>query len=260
MSNQEMIRDVQNGLISVTRQRPAPFGVVFAYSLAGNSLDSLCENIHEWESENKREHWPNFICVLEEGLIYHNVPGMTSSHSLDNLSLLNANGVHKIEYKNDSLFYFYMHLIDLCNRMQLGPLSLSDYFDPFEKVGSYVVRNHNKFRKPGLDKSFKLSNAFIDKMVTWCRQSGPVKFSTIAAKALGRIDVSAIEESTLENTVYYYDPENLPPLDLNELIIDEHGRTVAPERTAAPWHVIEVDGRSYYFPIAYLVEEDLEEA
>ncbi|WP_126423764.1 DUF6602 domain-containing protein [Asticcacaulis excentricus] len=52
--------------------RSRPFGMVFAYGLAGNSLDSLVENLKEWESSTPPEFWPNYVCVLEVGTIYHN--------------------------------------------------------------------------------------------------------------------------------------------------------------------------------------------
>ncbi len=56
---------------SLIQCRARPFGVVFAYGLADNSLDSLLDNLREWEKETPNTFWPNYICVLETGVIYH---------------------------------------------------------------------------------------------------------------------------------------------------------------------------------------------
>ncbi|MDX6038497.1 hypothetical protein SH917_23065, partial [Acinetobacter baumannii] len=54
---------------TVTYGNTPPFGVIFAYDLGGNSLDSLEENLQEWCSKNPASVWPNMICVLNQGLI-----------------------------------------------------------------------------------------------------------------------------------------------------------------------------------------------
>src|SRR5579862_9077984 len=59
------------GGMTMVHSRPKPFGAVFAYGLAGNSLDSLIENLREWERSAPPDVWPNYVCVLEEGIIYH---------------------------------------------------------------------------------------------------------------------------------------------------------------------------------------------
>ena len=67
----ESVTKITNSLISMTYQRPKSFGVVFAYALSNNSLESLLENLREWERENSKEYWPNLVVVLGEGILYH---------------------------------------------------------------------------------------------------------------------------------------------------------------------------------------------
>lgn len=60
------------GGMNVAYPRPKPFGIVFAYNLSNNSLESLVANLREWEIDKDPSLWPNYICVLETGVIYHN--------------------------------------------------------------------------------------------------------------------------------------------------------------------------------------------
>ena len=60
----------------------------FGYQLGENSLYSLVENLVEWERENPKEHWPNVIALLGEGIIYHYGDGLKATYT--NSDLLEA--------------------------------------------------------------------------------------------------------------------------------------------------------------------------
>lgn len=128
------------GLI-VSSERPMPFGIAFAYRLAGNSLNSLCENLKEWEAGASPEYWPNLIVVLDEGIIYHR-KGFTNcikSEEIDNRCLASY-----VAFEKDSLFQFYICLLDLCSGMKLEVPELRQYDNPAEKIGPYTIKNHDR--------------------------------------------------------------------------------------------------------------------
>ena len=106
--------------ISVSYPRPIPFGAIFGYRLAGNSLDSLLDNLREWERDTPKEYWPNVVAVLDEGLIQHYGSGLRIAYI--NSDLREAAFPSAIHYRADSLFKFYSILIDLCSSTDLGPV------------------------------------------------------------------------------------------------------------------------------------------
>ena len=91
-------------------KRPKPFGFVFAYSLDGNSLDSLTENLKEWEKNTACEFWPNLIVVLGEGLIYHTKTGFDKRIASDTID--DSCKPTNLRFKEDTFFHFYSYLLD----------------------------------------------------------------------------------------------------------------------------------------------------
>ena len=103
--------------------RPQPFGMVFAYGLAANSLNSLLDNLKEWEAQNPPTVWPNYISVLETGVIEHTARVFERCIGSDQITAISW--PHSIPYGEDSLFQFYMALHDACARMRLRFFSSS---------------------------------------------------------------------------------------------------------------------------------------
>lgn len=99
--------------ISIGQERPVPFGIIFAYSLAGNSLNSLEQNLSEWEQSVSPRFWPNLIVILNEGLIYHTLEMMQGVYATKFFST--ETNVWSFPWKNDTLLHFYIILLDLCN-------------------------------------------------------------------------------------------------------------------------------------------------
>src|ERR1700732_288139 len=96
--------------------------MVFAYCLAGNSLDSLVENLREWEENTPPTLWPNYVCVLETGVIcHHSKPFETC---LDSDKITSESCPLSLHHGEDSLFQFFCSLHDVCGRMRLGPVEL----------------------------------------------------------------------------------------------------------------------------------------
>lgn len=245
--------------ISMCYGRPAPFGMVFAYSLAGNSLDSLCENLKEWESENLPEHWPNLIAVLGEGCIQHY--GKGAKKCFANQDIQKSCYPVSLSYRQDTLFQFYIALLDLCAGTHLGPPELSRYYDPAEQMGAYVVRNHDRVQRTGTANDnavYRFNLPFIEKLVGWCGTRGKVRQKDLFIRQLGTVP-EGMDDALLEYEVYHYDPDQLPGLHEVKNPILRTSTGVHPNgRLLMPSHWIEIDGEVYYFSWAYVSDNDIE--
>ncbi len=127
-----------SGFSTTYSPREKPFGMIFAYSLENNSLQSLVENVKQWEKDNIQENSTNLIVVLNEGIIYHHDEYLKSLYSSKNLK--NAKYVSYLSYTNDTLFHFYSILLNLCTNMRVGGINLENYFKPSEQIGNYIVK------------------------------------------------------------------------------------------------------------------------
>ncbi|WP_192456275.1 DUF6602 domain-containing protein [Musicola keenii] len=248
----------KNSLMSMTYPRPKPFGIVFAYSLAGNSLESLVKNLKEWEQQNDKSLWPNLIVVLGEGIIHHYGEGIRNTSLFSNEDLLKAISASYLAYRKDTLFHFYSTLIDLCSNISLGSVNLKRYFNPAEQIGEYVVRNHDRVIRQGSENLFRFNHGFIDRVVKHCSSEGKIKHRELFEKQMGTIP-QGMDDNYLDYEVFHYDPERLPgmhevenPFELN------NGQPVATQRMLQPSHCLEVDGSTYYFSWFYVEEDDIE--
>jgi len=255
----ESVTKATNSLMRMTYPRPKPFGIVFAYSLSGNSLESLLDNLREWEKENSKEFWPNLVVVLGEGILHHYGNGMKNSSIFSNSEIAKAVGPSYDAYRKDTLFHFYSTLIDLCSETYLGPVNLNRYFDPAEQIGKYVVKNHDRITRQGEDSLYRFSLGFIDKIVQYCKIQGKIKHRELFIKQMGAIP-QGIDEDYLDYGVYHYDPEGLPGMHEVENPIDfSGGGAVATQKMLQPSHWIEVDSETYYFSWCYVENDSIVE-
>ena len=254
----ESVTKTTNSFMSATYPRPKPFGVVFAYSLSNNSLDSLLDNLREWEKENDKEYWPNLVVILGEGILYHYGEGMKNSSLFSNEAMAKAIEPSYLAYRKDTIFHFYSTLIDLCSGTSLGPVNLKRSFDPAEQIGSYVVKNHDRVMRQGEDSLYRFSLDFIDKIVKHCKIEGRIKHRDLFIKQMGNIP-QGIEDDYLDYEVYHYDPEGLPGMhEIANPIDFSNGGAVATQRMLQPNHWIEVDGNTYYFSWCYVEHDSIE--
>ncbi|MGB3532771.1 MAG: DUF6602 domain-containing protein [Microcoleaceae cyanobacterium] len=242
----------------VSYPRPKPFGIIFAYSLANNSLNSLTENLREWESKHDKSLYPNIVVVLEEGIIYHYNKNQRIFY---NESILNATSVFSLEHKTDTLYHFYSILIDLCSNMSLGPVTLDRYFKPSDQMGKYLVRNH--YRVSNLcqkddEPVYRLNLRFIDKIVQFCKRTGKIKMGDLFIKQSGSIPLGT-NEDYLNDEVYLYDPDNLPGIHEVANFFESNEKGVfATQKMQMPFSYIEIDGEIYFIPEAYIEPGDIE--
>ena len=243
---------------------PIPFGVIFAYSLSHNSLQSLVANLRDWEANVSPLLWPNLIAVLGEGIIYHTNNENDKCihvHEISNCTL----PIH-IAYQTDTLFHFYSSLLDLCSGMRLSSVKILKYFELPQKMGKYIVSHNTRFlrREDGsFDTSaiYRLDEHFIEKIVIWCKKAGPVTEREMLLRVFGQIPVGTKRES-LEEALYFYSPDNLPGMegkDFDDIFIkDNEGSIKTKTPACVPLNFIVVNNEVYYFPQSYVTDNDIE--
>ena len=249
------------GPLTAISARPRPFGMIFAYTLSGNSLKSLCENLKEWERTVPPSCWPNYICVLEAGIIQHN--GKPFETLLDSDKIVDGSWPSWFEYKEESLFQFYSALHDICARMNLGPVELSYYYKPLERVGKFIVKGHVELDMKnfisGEVLKVRLTEAMLDRIVSWCQEKGPMTFKDALIKRVGSIPLG-MDPKILNYEVFLYNPNNLP--GLHELGPDaftgSENTPMLQKPSLASLLELNIDGRNYQISLDGFTESDYE--
>lgn len=247
------------GGLTMFYSRPRPFGIVFAYDLAGNSLDSLVDNLREWEKETPPTLWPNYVCVLETGVIFHQ--GKTLKSCLDSDQITAEAWPMSLPFQEDSLFQFFCALHDMCAHMNLGPVELRHYYNPSERIGKYVVAGPVEFhREEAPEHKFRLSETAIEKVVAWCSANGPMRYGDVLKKQFGSVPMG-MSGTELNSEVFLYNPDNLPGLHEigpNPIVMTEKGANLA-----TPCLVnaitLDIDGSRYIIAMAGFTDVDFEE-
>jgi hypothetical protein len=258
MSPSDGIAEHLGAGFKMVRARPKPFGIVFAHSLDKNSLDSLYENLKEWESENPADLWPNYVCVLGEGCMYHQHAFETC---IDSERITIESIPVSIKFKGDSLFKFYCALHDMCARMRLGPVELSSYFDPALQIGRFVVSGHlaevEMTRPTGPPVKARLKESTIERIVHWCAQTQKIRHWDVLKKTIG-LPIHGMDENSfgMGAMFYIYNPENFPGMDEVRGKPEEEKKSMNLERTLFNAMDLVVDGQTYILPGASLPATD----
>jgi hypothetical protein len=243
------------GFASATA-RPRPFGIVFAYRLAENSLKSLAENVAEWEANVPEHLWPNLVVVLGEGVIIHTAE--KGQLVLTNENFAGGRAIW-LGYGEDSLFHAYAAILDMASNTRLGAPNIRRYYDLPKLLGRYSVKNHDRWVSTSTNKKMRLKESFVERIVTWCRERPKISRVEIMARQFGELPVGS-EPSDYPGDAYFYDPEHLPGTHQIENPWATQADQVTPlVRTQCPnWWII-VDGEHYTFAQAYMTADDLEE-
>jgi len=209
---------IRVGAMTTSQIRSRPFGMVFAYSLSGNSLSSLETNLREWQKDKDPSIWPNYICVLGEGVIFHQANGIFEE-ALSSESLNENCWPIAIHHREDSLYNFYCTLHDLCAGMRLGPVELATFHQPHEGIGRFVVKGRVEFTRKSDNQRVRFTQDFLEKVVAWCSEQGPMTYGDFFQKQLGQVP-QGLERvpHMLAREVHLYDPLGLPGLpELGEM-------------------------------------------
>jgi len=245
------------GTVSFPRSRP--FGMVFAYNLAGNSLVSLTANLREWEQRHPPELWPNYICVLGVGTISHQGKDAFQK-CLNSESITTESWPSSLEYREDSLWNFYSALHDLCARMRLGPVELMSYYEPLQRIGRFVTDGRFEFRRTSDNAAVRPNEATIARIVGWCADRGPIRYEDYLLKRFGSVPDGLKNRQMLDRRVYLYNPDNLPgfhELGDTPFHVDEDGARPSQPSLLSVVEVV-IDGHSYAVCMDSLGPEDFE--
>ena len=256
----EVSQPLGNGF-RVFQKRPRPFGMIFAYSLADNSLNSLLDNLQEWERHTSPELWPNYVCVLDIGTIFHY--GRPLEQSLDSDTLNVEAWPAFIPYGADSLFEFYCALHDVSGRMNLGSVELRQYYEPATKIGRFIIRGHVvvNLEKDGEPKrKIRFTEAAIERVVTWCAAHGPMRYADVLRKRVGSVPIG-LDVATLDGEAFLYNPDNLPGVDeLGGNLVFKVGKgATAVTPCLLNSHTLEIDNRYYVIAMNGFAESDFED-
>ncbi|WML52227.1 hypothetical protein RCG17_23005 [Neobacillus sp. PS3-12] len=245
-----------NAFIQMTYSKPRPFGIIFAYSLGDNSLDSLTKNLRDFELNKDPDLWPNMIVVLDEGIIWHNDSSLKT--------VLHSEGFYNnvfpvpFSFGNDTLFEFYFNLFDILSNIKLGDINLKRYKELPKRVGDFFVSGHDRFGKEGSNKAYRLNEQFIKRIFDYCKKVGKKKHKDVLLLEFGEIP-QGIDERSLNEEIYYFDPDELPSLQEVTFVNDERGRVTTNKRSRIPSCTIHINGETYKIPAAYITEDDLTE-
>ncbi len=134
-----------------------PFGIIFAYDLGGNSLESLLTNLIEWEAANPaKKEWPDLIVVNGQGLIYHSNDDFSFTKDKE-AALVTSRDLSK-----ETFFSFYSILTGLLQDYEHEEYDMLDYYYMPTLIGDMLVQNHDSIAKD--DKLYSLTEAFLSEI------------------------------------------------------------------------------------------------
>ena len=206
--------------------------------------------------------WPNYICVLEVGVIHHQ--GKAFEICLGSNEITAAAWPTYLAYDKDSLFKFFCALHDMCAHMQLGPVELTHYYDPPARIGKYLVSSRVeqlRFAKDdeAVQRRVRLTEAAINRVVEWCFSHGKMPYEDILRKQFGSLPLGMDDMRILQEEVFLYDPSNLPGLHeigSNIMTMTEHGPRLAP--CLANALALDIDGQRYMIEMSSFTDTDFE--
>jgi len=242
--------------VTTTYQRPTPFGIIFAYSLGNNSLESLEQNLREWEKMNNSKYWPNLIVVLNEGLIIHH-----ENYNLDdkiyNKELNENSWPSYIAYKEDTLFKFYIILMDLCSSMFLGSYQLLDYFNLPEHIGEFYVKGLERWTNKKTGKQAILKIEFLRKIFNYCDNNNKSNYVDIFKKGIGSFIPTLDDKEYSKIEAYLYNPNNYPGLheDSDAIKFIEGKAPEIVKNVCFPCVELEINEKLVFIPYCYITNE-----
>jgi len=245
-------------IVKTSYKRPTPFGIIFAYSLGNNSLKSLENNLSDWEKKNDPKFWPNLIVVLNEGVITHR--GLNIFKDLiHNKEIMEKTIPNSVGYKEDSLFKFYIILMDLCSSMFLGNFRLLDYFNLPEHIGEFYVKGLERWfaTKPGeKTRKARLSADFIRKVYNYCDDTNKSNYVDIYKMGIGSF-IYGLDESDYSKVVtYLYNPNNYPGMhEVKDAIKTIDKRVEVVKDICFPWIELEINNKLIFIPHRYITDE-----
>lgn len=230
-----------------------PFGIIFAYGLSGNSLDSLKDNLSEWMKQNPPRVWPNMICILNEGIIKFRDSQKLSKELLHSNEINDSVYIDAIHYKENTLFEFTARLINLCQSREIEVFDINKY-----KTLGYISNGLKVILSSSAHTNIqRLTDDFIKHIYESCIEK--ISYKKYMELSLGS-DISNIEPHLPDVDVFLYNPDNLP--GLLELIQNpknigkEAYEIIQTNPSIISAYDITIENQCYLIPWAYMTDNN----
>lgn len=231
-----------------------PFGVIFAYSLSGNSLESLENNLKDWCDSNPPEVWPNFICILDEGTINfrNGLKDVLISSDIKANSAISA-----IQHRENSLFKFTSALLTLCANREIDIFDIQLY----NNIGIIVDNLRVKFEgriQNHEGQRIRLTDDFIKTIYE--NRGKPIPYKDLMSKFTDGLNFIGKElfDDRVDN-VYVYDPDNLPSMS-DILSKNTENKPIVDILQGVPMFAggtyVIINEETYYIPLYYWNESN----
>ncbi|GHT56772.1 hypothetical protein FACS1894109_06820 [Spirochaetia bacterium] len=250
------IRKEPSGITSYPRS--SPFGIIFAYSLGDNSIDSIERNISEWEKVNDPKYWPNLVVVLNEALIFHrNTPDLNiviTNEAIKKDVILGSN-----RHKDQVFFNFYIYLMDMCSSMQIGGFNLRDYFNLPERMNDLFVKGNDHFIARETQKMSRLKYDFLKKVYEYCDDTNKSNYVDVFKRGTGTFIFAFDEKKYSKIVAYLYNPDNYPGVhEVSNAIEIIDGIPKITKDVCFPWIKLEINDKLIFLPWSYVIDEHFE--
>ncbi len=239
MVSENTINETLGSGITSKYRASKPFGIIFAYDIDKNSLNSLKRNYLEWKKNENDSVLPNLIVVLNKGLIYHR--NKLEKYIKTEEIIENNYSVEYFEYKEKTLFQFFVLLYDLLFEMRLGNIRLKSYINESVRIENFYVKGLPIDREKNT--IVKYNTEFLSHIEHYSRKT---KYSDILFKLFGNIPIG-FKVQDFEYEVYFYDPEN----KLTEIEIDFNCLEVSQMIMR-----LEINGREYLILSDYMTKSE----
>lgn len=231
-----------------------PFGVIFAYSLSGNSLESLRNNLKEWCEPNPPEVWPNFICILDEGTInFRN--GLNDV--LISSDIKENSDISAIQHRENSLFKFTSALLTLCANREIDIFDIQQYNNIGIMVDNLRVKFEGRIQNHE-GQRIRLTDDFIKTIYE--NRGKPIPYKDLMSKfadGMNFIGKELFDDRV--DKVYVYDPDNLPSMS-DILSRNTENKPLVDMLQGVPMFVggtyVIINEEKYYIPLYYWNESN----
>lgn len=245
-----------NGFKSGLRY-PHPVTAVVAYK-ADRSLEAISDQIKRLDENIEDITWrPDFICVLEKGIIgpRNILRGDFNSFQLPSditdLCSLRKTGRH-------TLLKVYLQLLREINKITLRPLDLENYENMPQIVGPFRVRRHDSFAR--LENDVTPTNATrLTKLAiqTIVEQSVEMTRGKAFEAWFGQPMNDPDNTMALDAVVRCFNPRHLPPI--SPTYMQERASGQKPSEEVFYPYQIEIDNVEYFVDFTSLPPNSFEE-
>lgn len=241
----------RNGPMHYIGPREHPFGIIFAFALSDNSIESLLENLIAYDKTlGDPGLTANAVVVLGEGMIVHKNRLTLRDVVLTDELRQQPFAAFPGKYGDSTLFECYTLLLHLLVNTQLAVVDLNKYRLPVERVGNHIARKHNRMSRRGDARRYRLTADFIDRVFQWCQGHEKLSSNELNSKILPPGTFSQLPATTDgPKTIYFYNPENLQPPSDEQIYAVKDGIVPGISTVGTFW--IEIDGEEFAIPQYY---------